>query len=92
MVSAAKRNRRRAWREHQVDPGEEEDTEVALRPIFRPKTDPTRDSPPAETQYGAVVDMVRKLYSEMSSIRMVYERLVKRRLPQPDAFPATSTP
>ena len=35
--SATKRNRCRARRKHQVDPGEEEDTEVA----FRPETDPT---------------------------------------------------
>ena len=89
MVSAAKRNRRRARREHQVDPDEEEDTEVAFWLIVRPETDPTRDSPPApqlvspgspassaETQCGAVMDMVRKLDSEMSSIRTVYERLL----------------
>ena len=71
--------------------------------------DPTRDSPPAETQYEAVLAMVRKLDSEMSEIRTVCKRLlydnrnrdramydltglVKMSLPQPDAFPATSTP
>ena len=43
MVSTAKRNRRRARREHQVDPGEEEDTVIAFRPIVRTET---RDSPP----------------------------------------------
>ena len=66
-------------------------------------------SPHAETQYGAVMAMVRKLDSEMSEIRTVCERLlcdngdrdramydltglVKKSLPQPNAFPATSTP
>ena len=36
-MGSTKRNRRRARREQQVDPGEEEDTEVA----FRPETEDT---------------------------------------------------
>ena len=59
MVSTAKKNRHKAQREavrikDQMDPafsGDEEDTEIALRPIVRPETDPSRadptqDSPP----------------------------------------------
>ena len=77
--------------------GNEEDTEIAFQPIVRPETDPscadpTRDSPtestgsPAsssETQYGAIMDMVRKLNSEINlitldndKIRTVCEKLI----------------
>ena len=106
----AKKNKKRiAQREavrtkHQMDPafsGDEEDTEIAFRPIVRsetdpPRADPTQDSPPtpqlespgspatsSEKRYGDIMDMVRKLNNEISSvsldndkIRMVCEKLL----------------
>ena len=73
--------------------GDEEDTEIAFRPIVRPetdpsRTDPTRDSPPtpqleslgspassSETQYGDIMDMVRKLNSEISLITLDNDKI-----------------
>ena len=61
--------------------GEEEDTEIVFRPLVRPETDPTRDSPPtpqlvlpgSPTSSAAmdmvhVMDMVWKLNSEMEKL------------------------
>ena len=65
--------------------GEEEDTEIAFHPIVRPEMDP---SPPtlrlaspgspvssSETQYGAVMDMVRKLNSEINSLTLDNDKI-----------------
>ena len=53
MISTAKKNKRKAQREavrikHQMDPvlsGDEEDTEIAFRPIVWTETDPSRADP-----------------------------------------------
>ena len=88
----AKNTRRKAQREairvrHQIDPsfsGEEEDTEIAFRPIVRPDMDPSSTTPlpspgspdsSTETQYGVVLDMVRKLNSEMNLITLDNDKI-----------------
>ena len=78
---------------HQMDPvfsGEEEDTEIAFRLIVRPEVDPSPPTPrlalpgspysSSETQYGAVVDMVRKLNSEINSVTLDKIRTVCEKL------------
>ena len=92
MVSMAKKTRRKAQREairvrHQMDlrfTGEEEDTEIAFRPIVQQDVDPSPPtslpspgSPDAsvETQYGVVLDMVQKLDNEMNLITLDNDKI-----------------
>ena len=87
-----RKNRRKAQRDaihvrHQMDPGfsgEEEDTEIAFRPIVWPDVDPSPSTPlpspgssdsSAEPQYGVVLDMVQKLNSEMNLITLDNEKI-----------------
>ena len=65
--------------------GEEEDTEIAFRPTVRPEVDPSPPTPdyhrrvsPAsssETQYGAVLDMIRKLNIEINLITLDKDKI-----------------
>ena len=65
--------------------GEEEYTKIAFRPIIRPVVDPSPPTPlsspgspnsSAETQYGVVLDMVRRLNSEMDLITLGNDKIM----------------
>ena len=85
--SPSARNRGHQSRRRKTPKEDTEDNEIAFRPetkptrAFRPETDCTRafrpytKLAPVETQYEAVLVMVRKLDSEMSEIRTVCKRL-----------------
>ena len=75
---------------HQIDPvfsGEEEYTEIAFRPIVRPEMHPLLPMPrlvspgspvsSSETQYGVMIDMVRKLNSDINSITLDNDKIGK---------------
>ena len=87
MVSRVKKNKRKAQREavrikHQMDSVH---TKIAFRPIVRPETDHSPPTPQlvspgssassSETQYGAMMDMVRKLNSEINSITLDNDKI-----------------